>query len=144
MGNDGIKKFDILGLHCKDCWAEWKSCKASEDASYSRILGILKRSAKAAIDDINEAESICSSTCDDSYDWDDTGIAATLCKIGCSEFAGSAKIGVGISLIAANAAALLSYNGAVQDCRDDYNLCYGTWGEDDKGCPCEGYQRYGD
>ena len=135
--NSPSNRIDVLGLHCRDCKAEYNTCLDD--------VGAWKAAADKAVDDA--IKDI----------WDGYNAAINLAvDFACSDLSGLKYIGCTIAVKGAVAAALLPPAAIlIQDqhqvkatisrqamtklaqCFADMGDCWSDYGEDDDGCPCK-------
>jgi hypothetical protein len=164
VGNDGINKWDKLGLHCRDCQKEYKACLADVETdykackkeawdSYNKAIeegrDALEKAYQAAKKVLLDARDLTKQECN-NLDW---AISRVVCKEGADLAYRIAHAPVWtvrksamIALVAELTAFKLGELGGCKiteklekrTCKKNFEECKKTYGKDAFGCPCGG------
>ena len=138
VGNDGIGKWDLLGLHCRSCEREYDDCMDLAKMTYGFALEEVNNSTQEMESDRDNQYNACIKMCKESYNWDPTGAGWRACALGCSEVSTTQTVMILTMHTAAVAALTERLFWAERGCQNARRTCWKGFGEDHRGCPCSG------
>jgi hypothetical protein len=136
VGNDGLGKWDLLGMHCWDCDALYESEMLIAREYNSSALNDAHEDLANYISNIAAEQTSCNKNCAELWDPIGNPFMYNWCMMGCSELAAIAQTGAYLSNNIVIAAIQLTTAGLEDQAHTNYVRCVKTWGADSKGCPC--------
>jgi len=134
VGNDGVNRRDVLGLHCRDCDKKFQDCKSENDIVREGLMRDIDEIEARTLKEIGDKFNQCMADCKSISNW----AVMLTCKAGCNNLAGLKTGALFASIAVHKAGAEIAYNIYMEGCEIDRKKCWDGFGEDHRGCPCHG------